>query len=407
MPTDSRAVASVDDPALLRLATAGPDWRCAYCDAEQRAFDTICLQCGAARFGGHNTGAPLPQHAPPAVSPEWSTGPGTRAVAATRRPLPAVVRYGVWLLAGWAILRMVCSFVPEKHVPAPAKYQAPTPPRTDFQAKVVQSRWSRRIRIERWQLASHAAFRDEVPDGALAVRAAGSRVHHTDKVEDGETTIYVDEEVPDGYRTETYEERERCGETCTTTPRRCRDVCTTSSKRCREVCTNSRNGFASCHDVCTGGDRSCHEECKGGDRDCDPKYCTRTKTRQIPKTRRVKSPRRVPHYRDVPRYAPWASYQSWEWVEVQTESAAGDDATPRWPVPKTPIPAARLLAEGATPKLGSMREVRSESLEVTVETEDGERHTYQPASEDELKRLASAGATFKVRVNRGVLQRLD
>src|SRR3954471_7963181 len=47
MPDDPASAASVTDAALLRMATAGPDWRCAYCNSDQRASDGNCGQCGA------------------------------------------------------------------------------------------------------------------------------------------------------------------------------------------------------------------------------------------------------------------------------------------------------------------------------------------------------------------------
>lgn len=401
MPTDSREVASVVDPDLLDLARGGPNWRCGYCDSHQRAGNVHCLRCGAAR-SGEWTGAPPFQssHEPPPYVP----------VQAERKA--ALGPYTFWLVillllfcTGAASCAACSSCVSSFDKPVPPRVEVEAPlPRTDFVARVVGTHWSRRVRAERWQLVTYTDFRDDVPADAINVRAAGMRVHHTDQVVDGETTIYEDEEVPDGYRTESYREREECGETCTTTPRRCRDVCTTSSKRCREVCTSSRNGFASCRDVCTGGDRSCHEECTGGDRDCAPKYCERTRTRQIPKTRTVKVPRRVPRYRDVPRYAAWASYQTWEWVEVETATAAGDDAVPRWPSLRKSIPAARRLVDGATPKAGSMREVRDETLELTLETDDGARHVYAAESEAELQRLASPDRKLDVRVSNGTVQ---
>ena len=36
MPEDPSRAVSVTDADLLRMATAGPDWRCAYCGSDQR-----------------------------------------------------------------------------------------------------------------------------------------------------------------------------------------------------------------------------------------------------------------------------------------------------------------------------------------------------------------------------------
>ena len=47
MPSDTTAAPTVTDPTLLRMANAGPDWRCAYCGSDQRRSDDSCARCGA------------------------------------------------------------------------------------------------------------------------------------------------------------------------------------------------------------------------------------------------------------------------------------------------------------------------------------------------------------------------
>jgi len=49
MPDDVENAASVTDDKLLRMATAGENWHCAYCNSDQRALDGSCGQCGAGR----------------------------------------------------------------------------------------------------------------------------------------------------------------------------------------------------------------------------------------------------------------------------------------------------------------------------------------------------------------------
>ncbi|MCE9579178.1 MAG: hypothetical protein K8W52_39005 [Deltaproteobacteria bacterium] len=47
MPANPERAASVTDAELMRMATAGPDWRCAYCGSDQRRLDASCATCGA------------------------------------------------------------------------------------------------------------------------------------------------------------------------------------------------------------------------------------------------------------------------------------------------------------------------------------------------------------------------
>src|SRR5690242_14317058 len=53
MPANTAAEASVTEAKLLRMATAGPNWECAYCGSSQRKLDGTCGQCGAASPAEH------------------------------------------------------------------------------------------------------------------------------------------------------------------------------------------------------------------------------------------------------------------------------------------------------------------------------------------------------------------
>ncbi|UJR78381.1 hypothetical protein [Sandaracinus amylolyticus] len=58
MPGDTRAAPTVSDPALLRLAHAGANWRCTFCGTESRALVASCEHCGAQRGPAVNVIAP-------------------------------------------------------------------------------------------------------------------------------------------------------------------------------------------------------------------------------------------------------------------------------------------------------------------------------------------------------------
>ncbi|HVH47989.1 MAG TPA: hypothetical protein VM925_36895 [Labilithrix sp.] len=396
MPEDPSAVASVTDEKLLRMAEAGENWACAYCASSQRALDGGCLRCGAGRAEGANV-------RDAALIPE----PADHVVARTFRGKLGPAHYVLMALVGIAIVVVISTFGSRK-VQAIQTADSPTsqpvatrmPVRTEFSAEVISASWTRSIRIEKWQLAPHEAFTTDIPEGAVEVRAAGQHLHHHEDVFDHDETEYDNVEVPDGYRTETYSDRVACGEDCTTSTRSCRQVCSGSKRTCRQVCKNNKNGFASCREECSGSGETCREQCTGGDRKCTTKYCNQTKTRQIPKTRTERRPRIVKKYRSEPRYASWSAFKTWEWVALRTAEGAGDDVSPRWPDAGT-IPAIAILGD-AGPKPGTQREVRTQTMHVTLRTDDGQSRPYTPSSEEEFVRLAP-GRTLQVRVVNGTL----
>ena len=95
MPTNTAAAASVMEAGLLRMAEAGPNWRCAYCGSDQRnMLDATCGQCGASAAD-----AAAPPEAPPvllALTPcrRPSCGPDQLqwAAHASREARPSPVR---------------------------------------------------------------------------------------------------------------------------------------------------------------------------------------------------------------------------------------------------------------------------------------------------------------------------
>jgi hypothetical protein len=115
----------------------------------------------------------------------------------------------------------------------------------------------------------------------------------------------------------------------------------------------------------------------------------------------------VKKYRSEPRFAPWSTYKTWEWKPTATFEAHGDDAAPRWPDVALDGGARLVLADAsATPKPGDRREVKSETLSVTLRTDDGRSHVHVPASEEELAKLAP-GTSHKVKVEGASLKILD
>jgi hypothetical protein len=273
MPSDTALVPTVTDEGLLRMATAGPDWRCRFCGGDQRRSDQSCANCGA---GAAETTAPI-----------------RTAASVFRKP----VSVGAVLL--WMVAIGGCSIWA-------LKWYANRP----YVATVSAVAWEHVIDVERYALRSHEGFKETIPAGAVNVKRLERRLHHHEQVVSGYTTQSYVVQVADGFSLERYTDREACGEDCTTEP-----------KTCREVCRPNENGFATCREVCSGGGRKCRT-----------RYCSVTKTRQVPKTRGVTRTKQVPVYQSVPRYADAFSYQAWSWAPERTVRESGKDANRmRWP----------------------------------------------------------------------------
>lgn len=172
-------------------------------------------------------------------------------------------------------------------------------------------------------------------------------------------------EVPDGYRTESYTVREACGSDCTTTPRTCHDEC-----------SSGKNGFAKCRNVCSGGDTRCRT-----------RYCSASKTREIPRTRKEWHTRQVPVYRQEPRFADAFAYEVWEWRAARTMREAGTDVNEMiWPKGASTDG----LAEGE-----QERERRNEKYVVTLRFTDNNQMIRIEVPPDRFDRF-KAGTTHHV-----------
>lgn len=342
MPGETGRAAEITDEKLLRMAHAGENWKCAYCGSDQRNLDGSCGRCGAGKaLSNERPKAPVVAY--PVTSMQ---GKATRG-----RPLPIALM----VIVGALLLLFGTGFA--FFVRAVAK------PHT---AQVRTATWARTLRVERRELVPRTAFTDAVPTDAVDVADAGVGVHHHDKVFDHYETERYTVTVPDGTRTETYSVQESCGQTCTTSPR-----------SCSKSCTPNKNGFATCKDVCTGGTQS-----------CSTKYCSVSKTRQVPKTREESRTRQVERFRQEPRYASQVSFRTYAWVTVFDERKEGTTAElAAWPEP-TIAP----LADGGA---AETREQRTETFRVTLVDNYGSELSHTPKDATELAKFV-VGKTFLV-----------
>lgn len=295
MPGDTRAAPTVRDPALLRQASAGADWQCAYCGSHQSRLNDHCAQCGAARAEGSRVPRGGARAAPEAAAPA---------------PTPRSRRSWRWLLLALpAVLALGCVALALPFVLKPHQGAARLEKPVSMIAFVGEQRWRHQVHVERYQIVQEEGFAEARPSDALDVTSLGQRHHHDEQVLDHYETETYEEQVP--YQdTETYTEQEQCGQDCTTTP-----------QTCTESCTPGDNGFASCHTTCTGGGQSCM-----------PRYCPVTRTRQVTRYRSETRTRQVPRYRAEPRFAEYFSWRAWRWRPARVIEASGNASEAlRWP----------------------------------------------------------------------------
>lgn len=271
MPANTAAEPTVTDAKLRRMATAGPNWQCAYCGSSQRKLDGTCGQCGAPSPAEHEIAGLIAALAAPPVAAEtpelltwWQRWGRQQQLALAAAVVAIVGAVGGYL---W------------------------THRTRHYDGVVERVHWKHQITVERYTVWTRNGWRLETPDGAFDVVSKGQQVHDT-------------EHKLVGYDTETYYENTQCGEDCTQT---------SASQSCHEVCSDNHNGFASCHQECTSF---------GGGRSCTPRYCNERRTRQTPR------------YQDIPHYQEAIEYKIWDWDEQRKVVAEGDSADPatmRWP----------------------------------------------------------------------------
>lgn len=355
MPGDPASAATVTDPELLRMATAGVNWQCAYCGSHQRRFDGACAQCGAAQAAGQD--APL--H--PGAIGQSTALMGPPAVPSRKRlgPLAALL----------AVVTSCCGFFGVGALFRAGRSDEVTDTttvKTHFVGEVIAARWERVITVERYRNVAREGFAESIPADASERESRGQRHHHDEQVPDGFETQHYTERVQSGFDTETYTERVACGETCTPRP-----------EHCQEVCTPNGNGFATCEQQCTGGGE-----------DCSTRYCDEPRTRQVPRYVDEPRTRQVPRFRSEPRTAEWFAYRVWSWETHRTLRAEGSSSEPlRWPAPEE-VRLGEGLAEGERE-----RERRGETF--TVELRTALRAlTLYPGSEGEFARYQEHSLHF-------------
>jgi hypothetical protein len=189
-------------------------------------------------------------------------------------------------------------------------------------AKVTSVEWTHSVIVERYQWVANEGFTP--PAQAAEVQRDGERVFRVDK-------------VPDGTRTETYTEEERCGEDCSRSSRRCTTV----------------NGKQKCT----------------SDRRCTTRYCSRTKTRQ------------VQQFKDVPVMRPHFTWKEWGWKQQRIVTRAETGGTPAWPTDE------EIALEQDVRPGEKERATREARYRVIFRTPEGKYVDYAPTTLEEFLRL--------------------
>lgn len=382
---------AITDPELIKQATAGSDWECAFCRSHQRRDSGECVECGApnqaeARKAREKWDWEASKGAKQPI-PRWISDTVREAMEAKRdaeidERVEAVEGRG-YRGQGEKIpkIKLEEEEVEEALRPPSMRSDSPTPPPVEideiirppfwskrrkwisigvlaaslvgvlcyflFRTRIVDAtvtavNWTHIVAVERYQITTGQGFDEDQPGDAFDVTPVGMRHHHYKQVQDGT------KQVP-------YTEQYQCG----TTPRNCY----TTPVRC----TDNGNGFKSC----SGGDRVC----SGG----DPKYCTRTKYRTEPK------------YKDVSVEEMYYHWKVWRWQHNRNIVAQGTDDEPYWPTEEE-IALNKNVGEGEKERTKRLTE-----YVVTFTDIDGEKHTYKPEQLNEFRNLP-IGTNKRLRV---------
>jgi hypothetical protein len=321
MPSDTASAATIKSAELLALAKAGANWRCEFCGSDQRAMDGQCGNCGAAPSGK----SILDEDKKPVKKRSW----GQRLLRILRRWLrKRSVRIALALIV--IVTAIVLWTGRTRH----------------FDATVHAATWRHTITVERYRVWDRDGWRQELRPDAFDVISQGQKIHHYD-------------DVLDGYDTEHYTEQVACGEDCTSVP-----------ETCSETCSDNGNGFATCTTSCSGGGQS-----------CTTRYCSESRTREVPR------------YRKEPRYAEAVTYRIWDWGHDRSVHASGlgvDDL--RWPDEEAQVGT----------NLGDKekeRALRAQSYSVTLRYDEGERLRFEPRTVEAFRTFAPQ-STHKLRLKR-------
>lgn len=321
MPDDIQVAPTVEEPELLRKFEAGVDWKCRYCGSSAFRADGCCAQCGSPQ--GESTVRESTSTEPSSIS--------TEEPPVARRRIPdwviRIVAVVFFLsLAGWLIFR-----------------------ERTYDVTVQSVSWTSTVHLERYSVHSHESFLEGVSAGAFDRVPLGLRHHHDEKLLDHYDTVPYSVSELAGYRSESYSASEACGQSCYTTPR---------------SCTSNRNGSATC---------------TGGGEHCSTKYCSVSRTRQVPYYHDVTHYRQEPRYRYEPRFAVWYSWRAWEWAPDHDVRRSGTDTKITWP------PSKELLLNLSSGE--QQREGRETSMQVIFSGDD-KTFDYVPKSQREFGLLA-------------------
>jgi len=332
-PTIANAVA---DPALIKQATAGADWRCRYCSSSQRRDSGECAQCGSdqkesaqapkwlrdiladhegearsevAAKGTYLRHAKTHDTAPAvavAVPPDRSN---PRRKRLSWKPFAVVAGALSLLFLGWFLFRTRI-----------------------VDARVTSVAWAHIVHVERYRIVSDCGFVEDQPIDAFDVTFDGMWHHH-----------FVT--VQRGYETQHYSEA--CGQDCRPGPTNC---------------TPNGNGF---------------KTCSQGPSICTTRYCSRT--------------RQVPHYVQESVEMPHYTWHVWRWRHHRNVVEEGYDNEPRWPS------AERIALNVGCVGQEQERATQSSDYTVTFTDIDNDTHKYSPRSEEEFRGL-TIGTKRKVAV---------
>jgi hypothetical protein len=338
----SAAAPTVTDPSLLRKATAGPNWRCAFCGSDQRALDGRCGNCGASPEAGPATSA-APRH------------PNPRAAASTPFSVaPWVALGGVVVVAGVGVVTILAALtfaVSRRH-----QYEPPPPRIVD--AEVVGLHWHTTVSVERYALVDREGFAEDVPTDAVDRKSLGPRHHHDDQVYDHDETQTEVVTVNDPPTAETTTVQVPCGQDCVQLP-----------QQCHEECKSEENGFATCDNVCTNGGQS-----------CTPKTCAQTQTTMVPHSHTETRSKQVPVYKTVPRDAEAFSWKAWAWSPNRQVEKEGEGSPLVW------ASDAEVALNQGVGKGEQERENRFATFQVSVRDADGGTHPLTPTDEADFAR---------------------
>lgn len=368
-PEDISEANAIRDPKKLKLAKAGADWKCKYCDTLQTSLGPFCSNCGADRATGEkpwqakvksitqdtqtgekhelepwvediNTRPTTPPAKEPPTEPPPPLKPKSRPSTPFRAPAPQI-RYTSEdddfripkATPPWGRIGIVGAIVALLVLFSWLIFRTKI-----VDAEVSDVSWEYKVLIDRYQVWHRDGWYTD--PGAFDVRNEGPRIHHYDK-------------VVSGSHQEPYSETYSCGQDCSTTPR---------------TCTSNKNGSATC---------------TGGDRVCTTRTCTRTAYRT------------VTDYRDEPRYQDWYSWSVWDWGYNRTVIEAAHDLEPRWPKPER---LTAVLQPGE-----KERERRQELYKVTFSASDRKSYQIEPRSLSEFTSFPRGRrARLKVGIAHGV-----